>query len=291
VCRHRWAPVCDGNGNATVFVCPYHAWTYNLDGSLRGAAAMEHTPCFKKEERGLFKIRHEVWQGFVFINLDGRAEPLAKQLAPAVGELKEFGLSDWKLVRTRDLGECPWDWKVFMDNGECYHHLGAHRTTFEADYPAANSWDSPNNGNYTLTWCRAKNGEELIARTMKTGDIVPGLTDTQRLNMCLLYVFPNYFICPNPSMMMSMRVFPLGPGRIRVFADYSVPPHIKAGPELEARLDSYEEFVELFNGEDSAVCTLAQRGLQSRLATSAPLSRLEGHNRDFALWVSRKLTC
>jgi phenylpropionate dioxygenase-like ring-hydroxylating dioxygenase large terminal subunit len=297
VCRHRWAPVCDGAGNTSAFVCPYHAWTFNLDGSLRGAPGMEDTPCFNPEEMGLFQIRHEIWEGFVYINLDGKAAPLAERMAPITDEIKEYKVSEWKFVRTRDYGDCPWDWKVFMDNGECYHHIGAHKNTFEIDFPGLDSWDSPNNGNYVLTWCRArptsivksKRGEDVIS-PMFSDDIMPGLTDVQRLNLCLIYVFPNYFICPNPDITFYVRMFPLGPGRVRMFMDYLVPPHMEDGPELQKKLDELEVFVNKFNDEDSQVCEFVQKGVRSAAAVPAPLSRCEGLNRDFALWVSRQMT-
>lgn len=297
VCRHRWAPVCDGAGNASSFVCPYHSWAFNLDGSLRNAPGMEDTPNFKPEEMGLFAVRHEIWQGFVFINLDGKAQSLSERMAPIVDEIKEFRLSEWKLVRTRDYGECPWDWKVFMDNGECYHHIGAHKDTFEIDFPGLESWDSPNNGNYVLTWCRSRPasvvkstaGEDVVS-PLFSDDIMPGLTERQRLNLCLIYVFPNYFINPWPDITYYVRMLPLGPGRIRMFLDYLVPPHMEDGPALQKKLDELEVFVNKFNDEDTAVCTFVQRGVQSSKAMPAPLSRCEGLNRDFALWVSRQMT-
>jgi phenylpropionate dioxygenase-like ring-hydroxylating dioxygenase large terminal subunit len=297
VCRHRWAPVCDGNGNATAFVCPYHAWSFNLDGSLRNAPAMEETPNFDRQTMGLFEVRHEIWQGFVYINLDGKAAPLSEQMAPLSREIKEFRLSEWKTVRSRDYGECPWDWKVFMDNGECYHHIGAHKDTFEVEFPGFNSWDSPNNGEYVLTWCRASESSIVVGKTGErvvspifSENILPGLTDQQRLNMCLIYVFPNYFIVPSPDITTYVRMFPLGAGRIRWFLDYLVPPHMEDGPELQAKLDELEVFVNRFNDEDMAVCSFVQRGVQSAKAVPAPLSKLEGINKDFAIWVSKKLT-
>jgi phenylpropionate dioxygenase-like ring-hydroxylating dioxygenase large terminal subunit len=245
----------------------------------------------------LFEIRHEIWQGFVFINLDGKAEPLAQRLVPLDQEIKEFRLSEWKLVRSRNYGECPWDWKVFMDNGECYHHIGAHKDTFEIDFPGLESWDSPNNGQYVLTWCPTRKSSivkstagEDVASPIFSDDIMPGLTDIQRLNLCLIYVFPNYFINPWPDITYYVRMFPLGPGRIHMYLDYMVPPHMEDGPELQAKLDELEVFVNRFNDEDIAVCSFVQRGLQSASAIPAPLSKCEGLNRDFALWVAKQMT-
>ena len=73
--------VCDGQGNASTFKCPYHHWNYGLDGRLLGAPAMERTEGFDKKDFPLPSLRVELWQGFVFVNLDPDAAPLAPTLA------------------------------------------------------------------------------------------------------------------------------------------------------------------------------------------------------------------
>ncbi|MGD9764464.1 MAG: aromatic ring-hydroxylating dioxygenase subunit alpha [Candidatus Binatia bacterium] len=295
VCRHRWMEVCTGSGNAKWLTCPYHAWVYNLDGTLRGAPGMDETPGFDKADIRLASIRHEVWQGFVYVNLDGHAEPLEPRLAPLAAELKEFNLPEWRVVKSQDFGELPWDWKVFQDNGDCYHHIGIHRGTFERDYPGLGAWDSPNNGHYTLIWCRAgennivtgPDGLPVIRTLFKP---LTGLTENQRLNLCLFYVLPNFWVFPSPDLGLYMRVFPLGPGRLHMTLEYMVPPHVLEDPEFTQKLGEIEKYAELFNGEDTRVCAAVQRGLESEHATSGKYSKLEGHNRDYALWVARQLT-
>jgi phenylpropionate dioxygenase-like ring-hydroxylating dioxygenase large terminal subunit len=287
--------VCSGAGNAKLFSCPYHAWTYNLDGTLRGAPAMEATPDFDKRDVRLPAFRHEVWQGFVYVNLDGRAEPLAPRLEPLEREIREFRLAEWRVVKSQDYGELPWDWKVFQDNGDCYHHIGIHRDTFERDYPGLGAWDSPNNGHYTLIWCRA--GQSNVTTDADGLPIIKtlfrplrGLNEDQRLNLCLFYVLPNFWVFPSPDLGLYMRIFPLGPGRLHMILDYMVPPHVLEDPEFTEKLQEVERYADRFNSEDISVCTAVQRGLESAHATRGHYSKLEGHNRDFALWVARQLT-
>ena len=76
VCQHRAQAICEGAGNSTTFKCPYHHWTYGLDGRLLGAPAMERTENFDKKEWGLPSVMAEVWQGFIFVNLDPEARLL-----------------------------------------------------------------------------------------------------------------------------------------------------------------------------------------------------------------------
>ena len=76
VCRHRAFPVAVADGNRPSLQCAYHAWTYNLDGSLRAAPRSEREPCFNKEEFSLLPAAVETWNGLVFVNPDPDAPPL-----------------------------------------------------------------------------------------------------------------------------------------------------------------------------------------------------------------------
>ena len=136
ICRHRWMEVCTGQGSAGALVCPYHAWTYELDGRLRHAPEMDKTPGFDVASIRLPEIRSEVWEGFIFVNISGDAEPLSETLGAAREQLRGYRLEDWVTVRSLDLGVSEWDWKIFMDNGEIYHHLMLHRETVEPRSPA-----------------------------------------------------------------------------------------------------------------------------------------------------------
>lgn len=295
VCRHRWADVCQGSGNTSRFVCPYHLWSYELDGRLRAAPEMKGAPGFDKSSIRLPEVRHEVWEGFVFVNLSGTADPLAERLAPLEPYIREYDLPSWKVVATRDWGELPWDWKVFQDNGDCYHHMGLHKESVEPTWPASTSWDVKNNGHFTLVYCgtnkdrlvRADDGELIMEPLFPPK---PGLTATQRTNLLLFYVLPNFFISPFPYWGIVCRVFPLGPGRIHFYHDIMVPPEAMAQPDFQEKVAIADKFFSDVNEEDVRVCTAVQRCLESRYAQRGSLGRLEGHNRDFTLWVARQLT-
>src|SRR5687768_975058 len=86
VCRHRGSLVCEGEGKRETLQCPYHAWTYGLDGSLRAAPRSDREPGFDKSELGLVPVSVEAWGPFVFVNPDADAAPLAETL----GELPEL---------------------------------------------------------------------------------------------------------------------------------------------------------------------------------------------------------
>ena len=294
VCRHRWMKICAGSGNTRGLACPYHAWTYELDGKLRAAVEMSDSPGFDPRGVALPAIRHEVWQGFVYINLDGNAGPLCPQLTHIDTEIAEFELETWEVARTIEFDEYPWDWKVMQDNGECFHHVGAHNKTFEPNFPARGAITRCE-GSTIIQWCPAK-----VTRRVKGADgldYVPlyftpktGLTETQRTCFILLYVLPNFFIYLQPDYGVKLRVFPTGAGKIRMLTDFLVPPFARELPDFEERLDRAVAFFNLFNDEDYAVNSAVQKGLQSSWAGPAPLSHLEAHNQHVARWIAEQLT-
>jgi phenylpropionate dioxygenase-like ring-hydroxylating dioxygenase large terminal subunit len=172
VCAHRWMEVCSGTGRTRFFECPYHRWTYSLNGRLRSAPFMKRTPGLNTGEIALPQIRHEIWEGFIYVNLDGQAESTATLWSGLSAHLSSYALAEWKVVSTVDWGRCPWDWKVFMDNGECYHHLGAHRRTLEPILPTRSTKDLPDSGNFTclhVPYQRAdRSGDSLLNRRLST---------------------------------------------------------------------------------------------------------------------------
>ena len=100
VCRHRGFPVASGDGRRETLQCPYHAWTYGLDGSLRAAPRSDEDPAFCKEELGLVPAAVGAWGPFVFVNAGPEPEPLADALGSMPAQVAELGL-DGELPRSQ----------------------------------------------------------------------------------------------------------------------------------------------------------------------------------------------
>lgn len=146
VCLHRAMPLAEGTGNATRFVCPYHNWTYELTGQLRSAPMMEGARGFDPKKCRLPMLAVEIWQGFVFVNVDPEAEPLATQLAELTTVIANYEFDQMVVVDTIEF-DSPWNWKILVENFmEAYHHIGTHKTTFQPVYPARMSSIDDNNG-------------------------------------------------------------------------------------------------------------------------------------------------
>ena len=124
ICLHRAMPLVADQGNAGRFVCPYHNWTYELDGRLRSAPMMEGAAGFDPAECRLPQLAVEVWQGFVFVNLRPDAPPLAPRLAGLAEQIDGYGFGDLQIAGTLEF-DSPWNWKILVENFmEAYHHIG-----------------------------------------------------------------------------------------------------------------------------------------------------------------------
>ena len=128
-CRHRGARLLEGRGNCRSIVCPYHAWTYSLDGALKGAAGMEETHGFRKEDYGLVEARVETWGGFLFVSVAPDSPGLAGWLGDLPDALAMYRLED--MVTTRRVAyDVACNWKVWVENFmEGYHIPTVHRAS------------------------------------------------------------------------------------------------------------------------------------------------------------------
>jgi phenylpropionate dioxygenase-like ring-hydroxylating dioxygenase large terminal subunit len=125
-CRHRWTQVVDeGSGNKKVLMCPYHNWTYHLDGTLR-SVTVEPIEGLDRANCSLRKIGLEVWQGTSFLNFDADAKSLAPQLTGLEKYIGRWNLGEMRTVCKTEY-ETSWNWKFSFETGnETYHHAGLH---------------------------------------------------------------------------------------------------------------------------------------------------------------------
>ena len=125
VCRHRGSQICLENaGNSKVLICPYHAWTYNIDGSLKGARLMDKD--FNKNDWHLHKCNSKIFEGLIFINLSEHPNDFEEFIAPTKKFIEFHGLADAKIAH-RQYYPTDGNWKLTLDNfHECYHCQPSH---------------------------------------------------------------------------------------------------------------------------------------------------------------------
>lgn len=142
VCRHRAHELVEGRGSKPFVVCPYHGWRYDLDGRLKSAPGADRTPGFDAGAVRLREARTEVFNGFVFVNLDADAEPMDAWYPGAREELRAFlpGIDDLEPAVEIEVEEAC-NWKVSVENySECYHCKSRH-PTFSAGVIDPDSYD------------------------------------------------------------------------------------------------------------------------------------------------------
>ncbi|MDX1401012.1 MAG: aromatic ring-hydroxylating dioxygenase subunit alpha, partial [Kiloniellales bacterium] len=149
VCRHRGHPLADGKGTRRRFVCPYHAWSYGLDGTLKSAPYMEQCEGFDKKAIRLPEFRSEIWKGFIFANLDANAAPLSTGLLDLESLVQNYHIENRRLVHQE---EDRWNtnWKCLTENFmEGYHLSITHAKTLHHITPTSLCRKIPGGESYT----------------------------------------------------------------------------------------------------------------------------------------------
>ena len=294
VCRHRAMLVVSGAGNARSFICPYHAWTYGLDGRLAGAPEMARTPGFDPSSCRLPEIPIELWEGFIFVNLGGGAQPLALRLEGLARLLRNWSVAGMEGGRSLDY-DCDWNWKILADNFiECYHHIGIHRESLEPVMPARLTWIEDTDGPYSVVHMPFREGADVTAFTRTDGDVprlpaIEGLSAEERRRGSLIHVFPCLLMSVYPERMEYYLVIPRGPERVWIRKSFCVPPSARAHSGFERALRVVADEYIKFHPEDESVCRSMQRGMSSRYAEAGPFCHMEAPLARFARYVRERV--
>ena len=255
VCRHRAHELLQGSGRVESIVCPYHAWTYRSDGSLRHARFADKVPGFDHDAFCLPQVRVETFCGFVFINLDHDAEPLAavtggveealREDAPFIEELRPT--ESWSFS-TSTVMEA--NWKVVVDNFlECYHCQKAH-----PDF-----CDLFDMGAYETEigrWWSVQRGPKV--RSENSAYPVTGEEQVQRGMFWFIWPTTTINMLPGIANLTVMSILPHG------IDQASFSGHRYALPGAEADRDRMRYMNEVLVVEDQNLCESVQRGLRSR---------------------------
>jgi choline monooxygenase len=251
VCRHRGSLVCEGEGRRETLQCPYHAWTYDLDGSLRTAPRSDREPDFDREGLGLRPVLVDTWGPFVFVNPDTEAAPLAETL----GELPELvaasgvDLDSLRFLQ-RSTSAYEANWKVCCENYlECYHCQVAH--------PGFSKVVDVSVEAYVLEESRFFSTQYGPVREKWKGDFDPrGPVERGQFH----FVWPNLTIniMPGHPNLSIGPVVPAAPERTSRFLDYF------AGPEVEeAWIRDMLEFDSQVGAEDTVLVERVQKGVRT----------------------------
>jgi phenylpropionate dioxygenase-like ring-hydroxylating dioxygenase large terminal subunit len=246
VCRHRGFTVAEGEQSRETLQCPYHAWTYGLDGRLRKAPRSEEEPDFPQDELCLLPVAVDTWGPFVFANVGPDPEPLAHALGSLPAQVEELGLDVDSLVHhSRWEAEVAANWKIVSENFlECYHCQVAH--------PAFSELIDVSPDAYVLSTDGRLSTQHGPPRTVAPTD------ELQRSQFHFLWPNLGINILPGHPNFSIGPFVPLTPERTYRFLDYFF------GPDVEqAWIDELIAFDNQVGREDVGLVEGVQRGMAS----------------------------
>jgi phenylpropionate dioxygenase-like ring-hydroxylating dioxygenase large terminal subunit len=251
VCRHRGFPVVEGAGKRETLQCPYHAWTYGLDGSLRSAPRAEELADFDKGELGLCRVAVDTWGPFVFVNATPDPEPLSDALGSMPAQVAELGLNVDELVfYTRWEAELAANWKVVAENFlECYHCSVAHPQLAELLDVSAEAYALSTDGR--LSSQHGPTRETSATRMHLDGEL-------PRSQFHFLWPNLGVNIFPGRPNISIGPIVPVSTDRTYRFLDYFF------GPDVDQPwIDELMAFDDQVGSEDRVLVEGVQRGISS----------------------------
>jgi glycine betaine catabolism A len=277
VCRHRGTRMCEeqrGRFSETI-MCPYHAWTYSLDGRLVGARHMQDAPGFDKADWPLLSAHVAEWEGFIFLNLAEQPEPFEAAFASLLNRFPQWGMADLKRGG-QVIYEVKANWKLLIQNySECYHCPLIHPALVELS-----PWQSGRNDLSEGPFLGGYMDLDHDSQSMTTGGgatarpYLPGLDSDDQRRVYYYSIFPNMLLSLHPDYVMAHRLIPRSVGHTTVVCEWYFHPEAMA-------MDSFDPsdavgFWNMTNEQDWHVCELSQLGIASKAYAPGPYAQAEG---------------
>lgn len=275
VCRHRGhelLPMGDAVDLRAV-KCPYHAWTYGLDGTLKAAPTFTRTSNFDKNEYPLIEAGITEWNGFLFIDPSGEAGPFARHVGNLEDVLRRYQLEGLRSGATHRY-EIAANWKLVVENyHECYHCASIHPALCRVSPP-----DSGRDLQPTGSWCGGTMDLMEYAETMSfdgssAAPMLPALDEQERRSVLYIGVMPNLLISAHPDYVMTHRLTPLAPDRTQVECEWLFASTAFDDSTFDGAYAI--DFWDVTNREDWGACEAVQRGTGSRGYRQGRLSSWE----------------
>jgi Rieske 2Fe-2S family protein len=291
-CRHRGHELL-GCGqpaaNRPIVVCPYHGWSYRLDGSLRRTPGFEPGAGFDAGEHGLVALPAVEWHGLVFVNAAGRAA--AGSLGDHLAGLDEL-VAPYEPERLVVAGRHDYvvraNWKILNENyQECYHCPSIHPELCTVSPPDSGSnYVHAGRGAWIGGHMDLRPAAETMSLDGRSGAArLRGVTGDWERRVLYVGVFPNLLLSLHPDYVMTHRLTPLGPAETRVVCEWAFAPEEVAREGFDPSFAV--DFWDVTNRQDWTACESVQRGLSAPRAVPGPLSRDEDAVYQFVTMVAR----
>lgn len=281
-CRHRGAKLLEGEGHcASHIACPYHSWSYALDGRLAAAPGMQGIKNFDLREHGLVPVRLETWGGFLFINFDNAASGLLSYLGDLTTILESYDFSSMICTHRRPY-ELHCNWKLPVENGlEDYHTATVHRASIGAQTIEVLEGE----GNWEVGFFESAQSIGTLPGENLKLPWIPTLKGRARQGTHFVLILPCGKIACTQDGIFYSQLYPRGPTRTDLIVGFAYPRSTAARPDFETTVAKYYHRCDVSIPEDNEIAEVQQRGLSSPLAQPSRVSLREPIVNYFANWV------
>ena len=251
VCKHRAHELVTGSGTTKNLVCPYHAWTFGLNGELKAARRADQMENFDKGTICLDKVQVEEFCGFVYVNLDGTAKPLAEQAGDLKREIEYWAPGVEKLTLAKRLTyEINSNWKNVIDNFlECYHCHIAHPEFV----------DLVDMGTYIVKTYGIWSSH--FAEAGKSKNVAYDVEDASVTTHAVWWLWPNTCLLryPGRNNFMILQIIPAGPEKTLEIWDFYLEDNNLTKGEVEA----VNYINDVLQVQDIAIVESVQKGMKT----------------------------
>lgn len=288
VCLHKMMRLLEDTGHCEKIICPYHGWTYDIEGKLIGAPHMHENPNFDPKKFVLPQVRIEVWEGWIYVTLNNDIEPVNVELKELHKLVSDYKMSDYINVVQQDY---VWtgNWKQLAENFiEGYHLPVTHSTTVGEHLSVDETKFSEHPPNPAFTYQTFI--KSYGAKIGRAHDDNKHLKGEQRKTSFIIGVFPNHFYILAPDHLWYIAIQPKGTGQIYIRYGAAIAPEVLAATEdKQSSINEVSDILDQVNEEDRFVIEGLYKGVHAPLSGPGPLCWLEQQNHEFAQYLARNL--
>jgi glycine betaine catabolism A len=274
-CRHRGTLLCrEESGRLPGSIqCPYHAWTYGLDGRLRNAPLMEKVVGFREEDHSLGRVATATWDGHVFVNLAANPLPFEQHVAGLDRTFAPWGMGALRRAERRAY-QLAANWKLVIQNySECLHCPIAHPLLNRQSHYMSGD-NEPAQPTYLGGRMDLREGIKTLSLDGQTSrEPLPGLSAADRRRVYYYALLPNLLLNLHPDYMLTFQLWPTAVDRTEVVCTWYFHPDEMARPGFDPQ--DAVAFWDLTNRQDWELSDRAQQGISTVGYRPGPYSNRE----------------
>jgi phenylpropionate dioxygenase-like ring-hydroxylating dioxygenase large terminal subunit len=281
VCRHRGVEVASGHGNTSEFSCPYHGWLYDLDGRLVGAPYMKEAAGFDPASCRLDPVRLDTWAGWVFVNFDRAAMPLAEFVVELENDFSWLGHEDFPIAEKFEM-EFDCNWKLIVENLLDFYHVATlHKETIGRRFDVlAMKLNNKPEGRFSCFYER----ESPMAGGQPLLDPLPALQGKSAKINSIGFLPPNFNIVFRPDYARPFIIWPLTPTRCKLVGYELFPREAFDKPGFAEAARTYHQLHMATLVEDIELVESLQNSCDSRNFVPGRMSQIEGTVHNTITW-------